>query len=117
MKKIIKLKDFWFYSFACLFLIMLGSYSNVFVMEANNCQMPINTADNNIIGTHNNRCYVSFQDYSEVNKGFLGDIISTNKNHTHYSIGDILMFLGALGFTGLFITNSYILVKERGRRR
>ena len=71
-------------------LLSIGATLNLFVIKYNNNKMPIKISD----FVFNTQCYKSFQDKSEVNFWWLGDII--NLGFAVVSIGDIIAFVGIL---------------------
>jgi len=80
-----------------LILIVFGGIFNIIVMFENQGRMPVKVSgpeDTAWININKSEDHSSFQDFNEVNRPYLTDIIKTPIGR--FSIGDI-MFLGGFG--------------------
>ena len=91
-----------------ILLVLYGSLLNIGVMFLNDGKMPVRTYTDN-------PDYIPFEDYSEVDKGYLGDIIHL-KDIGYFSVGDVLIFIGYAFILGMVIKGIYGFIVRRLKR-
>jgi predicted membrane channel-forming protein YqfA (hemolysin III family) len=95
LKKISKNDEYWFYGFICLVIVCVGVLFNAIATSTNDCKMPVKTTKE-----IQSNCWSSFEDYSEVKFGYLGDIfiIKILGKTRYFSVGDIFLILGGTSY-------------------
>jgi len=90
-----------------LFIMSLGAVSNMYVMRSNEGKMPVKTQyEQGISGE-----YIYLNDIKQANNWFLSDIIKIRKYM--WSIGDMVIIFGWLGFSGSWFGFVYLKWKNK----